>query len=447
MLALVALVASPGGAAPTDPGPEAKRGVPDYDGRGNPDTDGESWLLWIPRVVLFPLYVVNEYMLRRPLGALASRAERDRWSDSVVHLFTSAGGSKSSVVPTAAFDLGLLPRVGAVYTRDDLFAAGNALVLRGATWGPRWIEVALADRYALDRGEPGTDPDDADHVQIGLAVQRAEDNLFVGIGPDAARSTRSRYGAERFEASAAYHRQLPGPAELDIASGVHRIEFVAGSCCDDPSLDTRIGRGELMAPPGYRDNYTAAYGRVELTVDTRRPRPEPGTGAYLHASGAPSVEPGTGQAWIEYGGTAGAALDLTGHRRTLRVELAVDMVDRIAGGAVPFTEYPGLGGELLPGFAPGWLIGPSAAAAQLGYSWPLWLGLDAQARVAVGNAFADHLSDLAPRKLRLSGDLGLSTSTVRDAGFELLVGLGTETFEQGAAVTSVRVMLGTKRGF
>lgn len=118
----------------------------------------------------------------------------------------------------------------------------------------------------------------------------------------------------------------------------------------------------------------------------------------------------------------------------------------IAGGAIPFTEDPGLGGERMPGFVPGWLIGPSGAAARLGYSWPLWPGLDAQARVAVGNAFADHLAGLAPDKLRLSSDLGPSTRTERDAGFELLLGPGTETFEQGAAVTSVRVLLGSKRG-
>lgn len=437
MLAVLALLARAGGAAPADPERVAKRAVPDYDGRGNPDTDAGSWLLWIPRVLLSPFYVANEYVLRRPLGALVSRAERDRWSDRVAHLFTSGEASKSSVVPIAAIDLGLLPRVGAEYTRDDLFATGNALAVRGATWGPQWIEVAIADRDAIDRD---------DGVQVGARVRRAEDNLFVGIGPDASRRTRSRYGLERAEASAAYRRQLPGPAELDIESGVRRVDFVRGDCCGDPSLDTRIARGELMAPPGYRDDYTAAYGRIELTLDTRRPRPEPGSGGYVHAFGAPSVDPGTGGAWIEYGGVAGAALDLTGHRRTLWLELAADLVDRVAGGAVPFTEYPGLD-ELMPGFAPGWLLGASSAAAQLGYRWPLWLGLDAQARVAVGNAFGDHLAGLAPRKLRLSSDVGLSTSTERDAGFELLLGLGTETFEQGAAVTSVRVLVGTKRGF
>jgi hypothetical protein len=48
---------------------DATREVPDYDGRGNEDAHPDSWALWIPRVVLSPLYVISEYVLRRPIGA------------------------------------------------------------------------------------------------------------------------------------------------------------------------------------------------------------------------------------------------------------------------------------------------------------------------------------------------------------------------------------------
>jgi hypothetical protein len=77
----------------------------------------------------------------------------------------------------------------------------------------------------------------------------------------------------------------------------------------------------------------------------------------------------------------------------------------------------------------------------------VWLGLDAQTRFTVGNAFGEHLDGLAPRKLRMSGDLGFTTSAAHDQGFEILVGLGSETFEQGAQITSVRVTVGSRRGF
>jgi hypothetical protein len=96
---------------------------------------------------------------------------------------------------------------------------------------------------------------------------------------------------------------------------------------------------------------------------------------------------------------------------------------------------------------PGWPTGRSVAVAQIAYSWPVWLGLDAQTRFAIGNAFGARLDGIAPGKLRMSGDFGFTTSTQHDQGFELLVGLGSETFDQGAGITSVRVTLGSRRGF
>jgi hypothetical protein len=431
---LAALLSTLGAPSHADP----KRPVPDYDGRGNPDADADSWVLWIPRVVLSPLYLTNEYVLRRPLGALVRKAERDRWADSFVQLFTFGEGGKNLIVPTALFDFGLLPSVGFYYSGDDFLAHGNVLRLHGATWGKRWINATLADRYALG---------DAQSVQARFEFKRSEDNLFVGIGPDAVSGTQSRFGLERVDGTVRYRRTLARQSRLDVAAGIQHLAFLDGDCCNDPSIDTRIASGDLMTPPGYRDPYTTVHARVDLSLDTRRPRPEPGSGYYLQLEAQPSVDVQGSRSWIEYGGVAGGALDLTGRRRTLRLQLALDFVDRMTGDSIPFTEYASFDRELLPGFLPGWLIGRSTAAAQLGYTWPVWLGLDAQARFTVGNAFGARLDGFAADKLRMSGDVGFTTSTARDQGFELLFGLGTETFEQGAGITSVRVTLGSRRGF
>jgi hypothetical protein len=101
----------------------------------------------------------------------------------------------------------------------------------------------------------------------------------------------------------------------------------------------------------------------------------------------------------------------------------------------------------MPGFVPGWLTDRSVAVAQLAYTWPVWLGLDAQTRLSVGNAFGAHLDGFAAGQLRWSGDIGFTTSTAHDQGFELLIGLGSETFDRSAGVTSVRVTVGSRRGF
>ena len=66
---------------------------------------------------------------------------------------------------------------------------------------------------------------------------------------------------------------------------------------------------------------------------------------------------------------------------------------------------------------------------------------------SLGNAYNEHLSGLAPGTLRWSWDIGLTTNTVRDQGLEFLFGLGSETFDQGGHVTSVRVAIGSRQGF
>jgi hypothetical protein len=436
--ALAVILANFGGPSVADP----KREIPDYDGRGNQDADAGSWALWIPRVAMSPLYVANEYVLRRPLGALVRRAERGHWADTIVHLFTFGEGGRNFIVPTALVDFGLLPSVGFYYSADAVFATGNVLRLHAATWGPQWINATAADRYAINK---------SDSVQARFEFKRSEDNLFFGIGPDATSDARSRFGLERVEGSVSYRRRLTSESRLELESGVHRLTFIEGECCHDPSLDAQIAGGEVMAPPGYREAYTTAFAHLDLTLDSRRPRPEPGGGAYLHVQARPSFDLHEARSWIHYGGVLGGAVDLTGHRRTLRAQVALEFVDWMAGDSItsmiPFTEYPVLGGELMPGFVPGWMTGRSTAAAQVGYSWPVWLGLDAQTRFTIGNAFGEHLDDLARRKLRMSWDIGFTTSTVHDQGFEVLFGLGTETFEQGAGITSVRVTLGSRRGF
>jgi hypothetical protein len=431
-VALVAILATSGGVSVAEP----KRDVPDYDGRGNQDADAGSWALWIPRLLLSPLYVANEYLLRRPLGAFVSHAERDRWRDTVARWFSFGEGGRNLIVPTARFELDRLPSVGLLYSRDDAFATGNVLAFHVATWGPRWFTASVVDRYALGA---------SDGVHVRTAYRRAEDNLFVGIGPDGTSATASRYGLERIEGSIGYRRRLARESRLDAESGIRRTRFVEGDCCGDPSLDLRIAADEVMAPPGYRETYAAAYARIDLTLDTRRPRPEPGGGVFLYANAAPSFDLAGGRSWVRYGGVLGGAVDVTGQRRTLAAQLTLDFVDPLAGDAIPFTEYAELDGDVMPGFATGWLIGRSGAAAQLAYTWPVWLGLDARTRLSIGNAFDAHLDGLSARNLRMSGDVGFTTSTNRDHGLEILFGLGTETFAQGGEITSVRLMLGSRR--
>jgi hypothetical protein len=416
---------------------DAKRALPDYDGRGNEDANAGSWALWIPRVALSPLYFLNEFVLRRPIGALVTVAERRHWVSSVVEIFTFGRNDQYMLVPTALFDFGLLPSVGVYYAGDDTFVRGNATRLHAATWGADWLNATALDRYSSG----GTT------VAARVEFKRQADLLFFGTGPDVTSATRARYGLQRFETAATFSRRLWGESSLVLSSGAHTISYRAGNCCGDPSLDQLIADGTLAVPSGYGMPYTTLFERAELTLDTRPPRPGSSTGGYLQMHVEPNFDVRDDRSWLKFGSVVGMSVDLDDRQRTLKVQVAVDYADPMRGVVVPFNELPALGSDLMPGFVAGWMAGRSTFATQLAYAWPVWMWLDGRMRFGVGNAFDGRLHGLAPSRLRMSADIGLTSVGRRDQGFEMLFGVGTETFEHGSGITSVRFSVGSRRGF
>jgi hypothetical protein len=418
---------------------DPKRPAPDYDGRGNEDADDGSWALWIPRVVLSPLYLVNEYVLRRPIGALIEVAERDRWIETVSDAFTFGPDNNYLLAPTALFDFGLSPSVGLYFSGDNTFAAGNSIRLHAATWGVRQITATALDRYTWNGGRST--------LSARVDFNRTQDSLFLGLGPDVTEATRSRYGLRRLDSHVSFKQRLTGESGFSVYGGVRTLGVRDGECCGDPALADRIADGSVMAPPGYGGDYTTIYQRANLTLDTRKPRPAPATGGYVSGTGETSFDVRNARSWIRYGGVLGGIIDVDGHQHAVGLKLSVDLVDQMQGDVVPFTDLPSLGSDMMPGFVDGWMIGQSTTAAQLSYTWPVAVWLDGEARLSAGNAFGDHLAGFALDKLRLSGDFGVTSIGARDQGLELLFGLGTETIEHGEHITSVRLTVGSRRGF
>ena len=56
--------------------PSPKRALPDYSGLGPEPTSAGDIALWPLRILLSPLYFTSEYLIRRPLGAIVTAAER-----------------------------------------------------------------------------------------------------------------------------------------------------------------------------------------------------------------------------------------------------------------------------------------------------------------------------------------------------------------------------------
>lgn len=426
---------------PPPPGGESpKRAVPDYDGRGDEPTTAGDVLLWVPRILLSPLYLVSEYVIRRPLGWLITTAEQKQWPSAIANFFTFGPEKTAGVVPTFFLDLGFRPSVGFYAFWDDLLGKGNHLRMHFSTFGKDWLQGAIADKIPVGKDS---------YFDLRFEGIHRPDQVFHGLGPRSLQADRVRYGIDKLQARPVFETFWWKGSRVSIESGIRYVDFRDDACCDDASLEVRIAEGQHTAPPGYRTGYTAVFERAELTVDTRDPRPASQTGMRLELEieQASNVRRSTDN-WLRYGASIGGFLDLH-NNRTVSLSVTTLFVDPISSGAtIPFTEQIVLGGSgPMRGYLYGRLNDRSAAIATLKYRWPIWVFLDGAIQGALGNVFGPQLEDFKPNLLRVSSAVGVETVGTADHTFEILVGFGTETIEHGANVNSARLLFGTNRGF
>jgi hypothetical protein len=436
MLASLAATLLASGPAAAD---EPKRPVPDYDGRGTPPTKPGDVALWIPRIVFSPLYFTSEYLLRRPLGALVTAAERSHLPTFFYDLFTFGPDHKAGFAPIALFDFGFNPSVGVYAFWDDAGAKGNNLQLHASTWGAEWLAGSLTDRIVLHR---------KDTLSLNLMALHRPDRAYFGPGPRSLQSDLSRYGEDEVDGGAVVDIRLWRASHVQTAVGVRSASFYQGDYGGNPTVEQQVANGRFPLPDGFDRGYTAEYNRVLFALDSRQPRPAPGSGVRLELVGEQGndVRQAPASGWLRYGATAGGFYDLTDHGRVISLSIAALFADPLGGRPVPFAELVSLGGDKpMPGFWWGRLVDRSAAVATAEYRWPIAPFLDGSIQAAVGNVFGEHLDDFEPALLRFSGALGVTTVSAPDSAIQFLVGFGTETFEHGGQIDSIRVVAAANR--
>jgi hypothetical protein len=344
------------------------------------------------------------------------------------------------VVPTFFLDLGFRPSVGFYAFWDDLLGPGNHLRMHFSTYGPDWVQGAVADKIPLGKEA---------FFDLRLEGIHRPDFIFHGLGPRTLEGDRTRFGVDKLQARPVFETTWWRGSRVTVEGGVRYVDFRDDACCDNPSLEVRVQDGTLPAPPGYRNGYTATFERAEITVDTREARPSSQTGLRLELE----IEQGSNvrratDNWVRYGGSFGGFLDVH-NNRTLSLSLTTLFVDPLSENAtIPFTEQIVLGGSgPMRGYLYGRLIDRSAAVATLKYRWPIWVFLDGAIQGAIGNVFGPQLEDFKTKLLRVTANVGVETVGTADHTFEILFGLGTETIDHGANVNSVRFLFGTNRGF
>lgn len=436
-LALLALLALSLSAAPA--GAADKRKLPNYDGRGDPPTTVGDVLLWVPRVILAPPYLVSEYVIRRPLGAAIAGAERAGWPGALYDFFTFGPDHNAGFAPTAFVDFGFRPSVGLFFFWNDAIARGNDMRLQFGFFGVDWLAASFTDRIHYS-----CDP--ADVVELAVSGLRRPDYAFFGIGPEA-EGPRARYGSDRLEARASIDKRWWRLSTIHAGTTARQVEFHRGWFGNDRVLDDMIAQG-VRPPPGYTDGYTLAKTDVAVSLDSRLPRPASGSGARFELHAAHSADFRGRGSWVSYGGSAGVFLDVNGRSRVLSLSGTAHFVERVDKSQIPFTELAGLGGfGPMRGFFPGRLLGLSAFVSELAYRWPIWIWLDGSMRLEVGNVFGEHLEGLKLRNMRLSAAIGVESAGLSDNPLEVLIGFGTERVDEGTSIESFRLFVGTHRGF
>ncbi len=435
-LALVSVIAS------TVTPAAAKRPVPLYDGREDTTTVAED-LLWVPRILVSPLYLTSEYLIRRPLAFLITEAERAELPALLIGIAT-LGGSNAGIIPTFLFDFGVeagaLPSAGVYIFWDEVTYAGHDMRLRAAFGGRDWIELDYLNRFAFS---------DTTRLSFDVEWRRRRDQVFAGIGPAFDEDAIGRHGIDELGGGVAFEHDLGARGGLVVDVLTRHYGYFAASCCEDPPIERRIAQGYYAAPPGLSGEHTRLVPGARLMLDTRGTRPGDESGVRVELGGAANIDVhGDDSSFLRFDAELGGYLDLY-NNRVLGLRLATSFMTPLGDDlAMPFTELTQLGGERpMRAFVEGRLRDRSAIAAILEYRWPIWVWLDGTLFAEVGNVFGQDFDGFDWDKLRMSFGLGMRPASYEDHRFELLVAVGTEPFFQGAELITARVVFGTTSGF
>jgi hypothetical protein len=454
----------------TDLAPGEKREAQDYDGRPDETSAGEN-ALWVPRVLLFPVYIVLETFVRLPLGAVTRAVEQNDVIGELTNVFLFGPNNNIGLVPTGFVDFGFRPSVGAFFFWNDFIVPGNDFRASVGFGGLNFWRASAANRIPIDT-PVGTERSRS-FLQFEADILTRADLSFWGTGPRNSNDDEGGYSVTTYGGGARTRVEPWRGTFLEAWATVRHTTTGAGSCpgqvslfedgqyvraCDTPTIRRNILDGVYPAPDGYGRPFTTVKTGVEAVLDSRDERPAPGSGVAFDASGELVTDIDDPQlgAWINWGATIAGFLDITGTQRVLSLTIAARFQERLTSDTVvPFTEL--VGGqrtedvpayELMRGFRPGRLLGSSAAVATVEYHWPIWAFIDATLQAAVGNVFDEsHLEDFDPELLRFSFVGGVRSPNHRDHSFNLLAGFGTDPFIDGGKPSSFRFIFGGTTGF
>lgn len=425
--------------SPATPRPE-RRPLPDYDGRPEANRLALDIALGIPRAIFGPIYFVAEYLLRRPLGLVASSVTESERSEQALDYFRFGPDRRYTLIPTLRVDAGQRTNLGFYFHARDAGAEDNDIRFTAAFGWLDWLSADFVDRWTH-----------GDLVVEGHAdFDLRGDALFWGLGREASVTKRSGFEWTGAGASLGFHHRVWRRSQVSLDAGVRWYETRNRSDDQGPSLIEGAAAGLYPLPAGFEEDVITGHVRGRLLFDSRRQPPAAETGVRLELAAsvhADIVEGGGERSWVDWFARFAGLVDLSGNRNILGFHLLARFTDRIRG-EIPFLSLPELSGPgVMPGFRPGMLRGASLLSSRISYRWPIASFLEGEIDISVGGAFAEYLRDIRPEDLRLAFHIGIHGTPRRDHFFQLLFGLGTAPFGEGTRVDSLRFIFGGSRAF
>ena len=333
------------------PTPDRSTGV----ARG-PERSGE-WVLWIPRVLLFPVRAVVEvvgYPIRRSIYAYQVYDLKNR----VKAIFFNEEGT-AGLFPVAFAETGFGLNVGARLVLREL--AGTDFQLNGrASFGGRFRQI-----YALTLSSEETW--DRVSFDLQLVAELRPKDLFFGIGngdrlderPPApvdpvggdAFKSRFRQRALRANASGAY--RIVDRLWAQVSAALNERTFDDADESDRAEIEVITMNYDRDQLTGFEGGARHLYVEGELTYDSRRrttlwePIPMPTTGWKLQAfAGYAFAVDSDSSSYARYGADVQRYFRLDDGPRLLAFRA---LVEGVTGDydEVPFYDLPRLGGSVL----------------------------------------------------------------------------------------------------
>jgi hypothetical protein len=384
--------------------------------------------LWVPRVLLFPLYAVTEYGIRLPTRALVRWIEESHAPAYIGRAFHPLPNFYWS--PTFVVDLGVLPSFGLHARWEHAGLRSNQIRVAAATGGADFWLGDIQDRLQLDDFSIGI---------RGFFLTRP-DRVFYGLGPLSSHDARTYYRLTRREAHA-FATWDPSTHVSVALDTMYRSEDTGPGW--GPYIGTRFQLPD--SAPGIGSlQFFMADARVAL--DSRHDRLGV-SGVRLDVRGRYAIDPfDTQRQYVQGEAELQGAVEVIRPNRALVASVYVADSQPLGNEPIPFTHQITLGRDRHQGFLYGRFVGESATVGTLARRWPVWDRMDMFVQGSVGNVFGRHFYGFDPRLFTASLGLGLRTRFDNASSFQMIVAAGSNRFDEPFGIEGIRVFAGIDPG-